>query len=48
MSGWLQFWTVLLCAGIGGYFLMALILIPLGLRDALRMLRRLGPQRDRE
>ena len=41
MSGWAWFWSAVLAVGIGAFLLMALVVVPLGLRDVVRLLRTL-------
>jgi hypothetical protein len=45
---WSELWTWLLAVGLGSFFLLVLVVLPLGARDIFRMFRRLdGPDRDR-
>ena len=44
-SPWLTFWTVVLLLGLGSFYLVVLIVIPLGARDVKRMLSSLGTAR---
>ena len=38
---WIQFWQYVLLIGLGSYALLALIIIPFGARDILRLFRKL-------
>jgi hypothetical protein len=42
MDGVQQFWTWAYLLGFGAFVVMAIIIIPLGLRDLLRLLKDLG------
>ena len=42
MNGWLTFWAVSFAVIVAVYFLIAIILVPLGARDLLRLFRRLN------
>jgi len=45
---WSELWSWLLVIGLGSFFLLVLVVIPLGARDILRMFRRLDhPDGDR-
>lgn len=47
-SGWVQFWETVLIAGLGSYFLLVLVVIPLGALDVLRLFRILDETDDAE
>jgi len=42
MDFWILFWTVVILLGIGAFVVLVVIVIPLGGKDVLEMLRRLG------
>lgn len=42
MNGWLTFWGVSFAAIVVAYFAIAVILMPLGVRDLLRLFGRLN------
>ncbi len=42
-----QFWTWTYTVGLSGFALMALIIIPLGLRDLIRLMKELGEDANR-
>ncbi len=42
MENWIMFWKYLLMAGIGAYVITVLLIIPLGARDIVSLLRELG------
>ena len=48
-SEWIMFWQTVLGIGLGSYVLMALIIIPFGARDVLKLFCKLdaNDQRDR-
>ena len=41
MNAWITFWAVVLSVGLVGYYLVALVVIPLGALDIRRMFARL-------
>ena len=44
---WIAIWKWVLIAGLGSFFLLALVVLPLGARDLVRLFRRLDdPSRD--
>ena len=44
---WTEIWKWVLIIGLGSFFLLALVVLPLGARDLLRLFRRLDdPSRD--
>lgn len=45
-SPWITFWQVVLAVGLGSYFLLVLVVIPLGARDIKRLFRRLDADRS--
>ncbi|HUF11289.1 MAG TPA: hypothetical protein VMO47_18350 [Rhodothermales bacterium] len=42
MDLWITFWTVIILLGIGAFVVLVVIVIPLGGKDVLELLRRLG------
>lgn len=42
MSGWITFWKWACTIGIGSFFVLVLVVIPLGARDIVRLFRDLG------
>jgi hypothetical protein len=42
MDAWIEFWKYACIVGFGAFYLLVLIVIPLGGRDLLRLFRRLG------
>lgn len=40
------FWTVVFTAGVGSFYVLVLLMIPLGLRDLFRLLARLNRPDD--
>ena len=42
MNGLQQFWTWVYLLGIGAFVIMTVVIIPLGFRDLLRLLKDLG------
>ena len=47
IDNWIRFWTALCLIGCVGFYLVALIVLPLGLRDLMRLFARLSGQ-DRD
>ena len=45
MESFMQFWTWAYLLGFGAFVLMALVILPLGARDLLRLLRELGSEK---
>lgn len=41
MSGWMTFWKYACLVGFGAFYLLVLVVLPLGLRDLLRLFRHL-------
>jgi hypothetical protein len=41
MESFMQFWTWVYVVGLGAFVLMAIVILPLGARDLLRLLREL-------
>jgi len=46
MDKWIEFWKVACIVGFSAFYLLVLIVIPLGGRDLLRLFRHLGRPRD--
>lgn len=44
MDHWVAFWQWVFIIGLGSFFLLALVIIPLGGRDLLRLFKRLAEQ----
>lgn len=43
---WIEIWWWILIIGLGSFFLLAIVVLPLGARDLLRLFRRLDdPER---
>ena len=47
MSGWVEFWKVVCVVGLASYALLAIVMIPMGVRDLRTMLRDLAADRDK-
>ena len=48
-AGWIEFWKWLLIVGLGSFFLLVLVVLPLGARDLVRLFRRLeDPEHERD
>lgn len=45
MDGWIAFWTIACTVGFVAFYLLVGIIIPLGARDLVRLLRFLGATR---
>lgn len=45
-EGWILFWTVMCTVCFGAFYLTALALVPLGLRDLLQLFRTLRRDDD--
>lgn len=41
MSGWIAFWKYACLIGFGAFYLLVLLVLPLGFRDLLRLFRHL-------
>lgn len=42
MDLWITFWTLIILFGIGAFVVLVIAVIPLGGKDVLELLRRLG------
>lgn len=42
MDFWIYFWTAIILLGIGSFIVLVIAVIPLGGKDVLELLRRLG------
>ena len=47
-SDWISFWKAVLAIGLGSYFLLVLVVIPLGFRDVVKMFRSLDTREEIE
>ena len=47
MDGWVTFWKIACIIGFGSFFVLALVVIPLGAKDLLALFRHLGRGEDR-
>ena len=47
-SPWVTFWQVVLVIGLSSFFLLALVVIPFGARDIMRLFKRLDVARKQE
>ena len=45
MDQWIEFWKYACIVGFAAFYLLALIIIPLGGRDLLRLFKHLGGRR---
>lgn len=48
MEMWQQMWTGIYLVGLGLFLLMAIVILPLGFRDLLRLLKDLAADEERE
>ena len=47
INTWIEIWKWVLIIGLGSFFLLAIVVLPLGARDLVRLFRRLDdPSRD--
>jgi len=45
---WITFWEVVLTLGRGSYLVLAVVIVPFGIRDILRLFRHLDQRDDGE
>lgn len=45
---WISLWTWIYALGLGSFFVIALVMVPLGARDVWRMLRAIEVSREIE
>jgi len=48
MNSWITFWKWAYIFGLGSFFLLAIVILPLGLRDLLVLFRHLAKQREKD
>lgn len=45
-ASWVQAWAAILAVGLGSFYLVVLVVIPLGARDIFRLFARLDRKED--
>ena len=48
MELWISLWTWIYVLGLGSFFVIALVMVPLGARDVWRLLRAIEVEREEE
>ena len=46
MQQWIAFWKIVCLVGFAGFYLSVLVIVPLGIRDIIVLLRRLRAEQD--
>jgi hypothetical protein len=46
MDGWITFWKIAYVIGMGSFFVLAIVIVPLGARDLLALFRHLERKND--
>jgi hypothetical protein len=46
LESWVALWTWIYALGLGSFFVLALVMIPLGARDVRRLLRSIEVERE--
>jgi hypothetical protein len=48
MDNWITFWEIAYVVGLGSFFVLAVLIVPLGARDLVRLFKHLDRQTDPE
>jgi len=48
MDFWIQFWKIAFVAILAAYYLIAVVLVPLGIYDLFALFKRLGQSRSKQ